>query len=506
MNKTQKAGFVTGVFSFIFILFFADLDPARPQITQMAAVVVLMSAWWVTEAVPLAATSLIPLILFPLMGMMNGEKVAGSYINSIIFLFLGGFLLAVAMERWGLHKRVALKIITLFGGSPRAVILGLMFATGFISMWISNTATVVMMFPIGLAIIHKMEADFGREKTHNFSIALLLAIAYAGSIGGIGTLIGTPPNLIFVRISHIIFPEAPEISFGRWMMLAVPIAAIMLLATGFFLTKVYYKIDYEIEIDKKFIKDEYLKLGAVSFEEKVISIVFSAAAFLWIFRQDLDLGFITIPGWDQIFYQPKYLNDGVVAVTMAMILFIIPAKNTAPGEESGKTTILGTHSFMKIPWGIILLFGGGFALAEGFIDTGLAEYIGSHFKGLHYMSPLLMLLIVGITNNFLTEFTSNTASAQMILPVMASVAVALGIHPWLLMITATLAVSLGFMMPAGTAPNTIVFASERLKIMDMVKAGFILNLIGVIIITLLVYFLGTFLFNLDIFPGWAITK
>lgn len=502
MNKTQRTGFYTGVAAFIISLLFVDLQPGKPQITQMAAIVVLMSAWWVTEAVPLAATSLLPLILFPIIGIMNGEDIASSYINSIIFLFLGGFLLAIAMEKWGLHKRIALKIITLFGGSPNSIVAGLMFATAFISMWISNTATAVMMLPIGLAIIHKMESEFGREKTHNFSVALLLCIAYASSIGGIGTLIGTPPNLIFIKQSGILFPGAPVISFGRWMLLAVPIMLIMLFATLFFLTKVYYKISKDLTIQKSFITEEYEKLGKVSYEEKIVAVVFGSAAFLWIFRQDLDLGFLTIPGWERFFYRPKFLNDGVVAVTMAMILFLIPAKNGA----NVKTTILNTDAFAKVPWGIILLFGGGFALAKGFTDTGLAAYIGNHFEGMHYMSPIILVMLVALTNNFLTEFTSNTASAQMILPVMASVATALGLHPWLLMITATLAVSLGFMMPAGTAPNTIVFASDRLKIMDMVKAGFILNLIGVVIISLLVYFIGSYLFGLDSFPLWANKK
>ena len=499
MSIFQKIGFFLGLLIFILILIFADLDPANPNLTKMAAVASLMAVWWITEAIPLAATSLIPILIFPLTGILDGEKTAGSYINSVIFLFLGGFLLALAMENWGLHKRIALKIITLFGGSPDSIVLGFMAATAFISMWISNTATAIMMLPIALAIINKMENEFGKEKTHNFSVTIMIAIAYACSLGGICTLIGTPPNLAFVRILKIIFPSAPQIGFGTWMLLAIPIAIIMLLFAAFLLTKVFYKYDKDLKINRNFIRDEYVQLGKISFEELTIALIFFSTAMLWIFRLDMNLGFIVIPGWERLFAFSKYLNDGTVAIGMALLLFIIPARK----NNDRRKTILDTTVFNKVPWGIILLFGGGFALAEGFTSTGLSNFIGLKLQTMTDFSPIIIVAAVALVMTFLTELTSNTATAQMILPIMASVSVAAQINPLLLMITATLSASMAFMLPVATPPNTIVFASERLRILDMARVGFVMNLFGVVVISLLVYLIGTVLFGLNEFPVWA---
>ena len=499
MSIFQKIGFFLGLLIFILILIFADLDPANPNLTKMAAVAALMAVWWITEAIPLAATSLIPILIFPLTGILDGEKTAGSYINSVIFLFLGGFLLALAMENWGLHKRIALKIITLFGGSPDSIVLGFMAATAFISMWISNTATAIMMLPIALAIINKMENEFGKEKTHNFSVTIMIAIAYACSLGGICTLIGTPPNLAFVRILKIIFPAAPQIGFGTWMLLAIPIAIIMLLFAAFLLTKVFYKYDKDLKINRNFIRDEYVQLGKISFEELTIALIFFSTAMLWIFRLDMNLGFIVIPGWERLFEFSKYLNDGTVAIGMALLLFIIPARK----NNDRRKTILDTTVFNKVPWGIILLFGGGFALAEGFTSTGLSNFIGLKLQTMTDFSPIIIVAAVALVMTFLTELTSNTATAQMILPIMASVSVLAQINPLLLMITATLSASMAFMLPVATPPNTIVFASERLRILDMARVGFVMNLFGVVVISLLVYLIGTVLFGLNEFPVWA---
>ncbi len=457
-----------------------------------------MAIWWVTEAIPLAVTSFIPLILFPLTGLIKGEDIASTYINDVIFLFLGGFLLALAMEKWGLHKRIALRIIMLFGESPNSIVLGFMAATTFISMWISNTATALMMLPIGMAIIYKLESELGKEKTKNFSIALMLSIAYCASIGGIGTPIGTPPNLAFMKIFKISFPDAPPVSFGTWMLIAVPIVLLLLLFTSFILLKVFYPLG-KLIVDKNFIKDEYKKLGKITFEESIVGILFALTAFLWIFRTDLNVGFAVIPGWQNLFPFPHFLNDGIVAITMSFILFLIPSK------REKKKMILDSEIFSKVPWGIILLFGGGFALAEGFTTSGLSEFIGIKFYGVKDFSPILITISVAFVVIFLTELTSNTAVAQMILPIMASVSVAIGVNPLLLMITATISSSLGFMMPVGTPPNTIVFASGRLKISDMVKAGFAINIVSIILVSLLVYLLGNILLDLGTFPDWART-
>jgi len=496
MSKIKKSGVITGIILFLLIIFFTDLDPSNPQLTIMAAIAVLMAVWWITEAIPLSVTSLIPLVLFPLFGILPGDEIAESYINSVIFLFLGGFMIAIALEEWDLHKRIALKIITYFGGNPTSVIIGFMISCALLSMWISNTATAIMMLPIGLAIIKKLESEYGEQRIHNFSVTILLGMAYACSLGGIATLVGTPPNLVFLKTLNIIYPEAPQIGFGQWMLLGLPISILMLTFTIIILTKFYFKIDKEIRIKKEFVKEEYKKLGVLTFEQKTVSIVFLITALLWIFRADLNLGFILLPGWNRLLPYPEFVNDGTVAITMAVILFFIPAK-------SKETTLLDQTVFKKIPWGIILLFGGGFALANGFTSTGLTLYVGEKLSSLSSLSPVLIVIITAAIISFLTELTSNTAAAQMTLPIVASVAVSIGMNPLLLMLTATFSASMAFMLPVATPPNTIVFASDRIRISEMARAGFALNIAGVIIISLIIYFVGDQLFDLKVFPDWA---
>jgi solute carrier family 13 (sodium-dependent dicarboxylate transporter), member 2/3/5 len=496
MQANKKYGFIIGSIAFVIFLVIGDLDPTKPQINTMAAIAVLMAILWITEAIPLAATSLIPLIFFPITGILSTEDIASSYINSIIFLFLGGFLIAIAMEEWVLHKRIALKIITIFGGSPTSIIIGFMASGALLSMWISNTATALMLLPISLAVIQKLENEFGQWKIHNFSVTLLLAIAYSCTLGGVATLIGTPPNLVMVKMLTVLFPNAPEISFGNWMLLALPISILMFTVVAVLLTKVLFKVDKDVKLDKSFIENEYKLLGKFSFEEKAVSVVFITTAFLWIFRSDILLGFVTIPGWSNLLPTSDFINDGTVAITMAFILFLIPSK-------SGKRSLLDHTAFNKVPWGIILLFGGGFALAKGFSSTGLANYIGEHLTGLQTISPIFIILITAFMVSFLTELTSNTAVTQMLLPIVASVSIAIGLNPLLLMFTVTLSASMAFMLPVATPPNTIIFAGGRIKIFEMAKTGFALNIIGVIIVSLLVYFLGNFIFGLDTFPFWA---
>ncbi|UCH65737.1 MAG: SLC13/DASS family transporter [Ignavibacterium sp.] len=497
MNAVKKNGIITAVVFTIFILLFVDLDPSNYQVTIMAAVAVLMAILWITEAIPLAATSLIPLILYPVFGLLKSSEIASSYINSIIFLFIGGFMIAIAMERWGLHKRVALKLITVIGGSPTSIIFGFMIAGCFLSMWVSNTATALMMLPIALAIISRMENQFGKEETHNFTLALLLGVAYSCTVGGMGTLVGTPPNLVFVKTLNILFPHAPEVSFSKWMLMAFPITLIMLIGIAILLTRVLFRIDRSLSVDRNFIKEEYKKLGKITFEETAVSIVFGLTALLWIFRSDINFGIFKIPGWSNLFTQPDFVNDGTVAIAMAFILFLIPSRENT-------TTILNRDVFVKIPWSVVLLFGGGFALAKGFTSTGLSLYIGNQLSGLSTLPHFLMIVIIAASISFLTELTSNTATSQMILPILASVSVAIGLNPMLLMLTATLSASMAFMLPVATPPNTIIFASGRIKIYEMAKTGVLLNILGIIIVSVIVYFLGILLFDLGTMPAWAI--
>ena len=499
MHTFKKFGLFLGAISFIALLLIGDFDTANPQLNTMAAIAVLMAILWVTESIPLAATSLIPLIFFPITGILSAEEIASSYINSIIFLFLGGFLIAIAMEEWELHKRIALKIIMFFGGSPRSIIIGFMASGAFLSMWISNTATALMLLPIGIAVIHKLESEFGKEKASNFTVPLLLSIAYACSVGGVATLIGTPPNLVLVKMLSVLFPEAPEISFGSWIFLGLPVSLLMLAIVAIFLTKVLFKFDKNVKLEKEFIRDEYRKLGKFSFEEKVVSIVFITTALLWIFRSNIVFGSITIPGWSELLPASEFINDGTVAITMAFILFLIPAK-------SEKKSLLDGTAFNKVPWGIILLFGGGFALAKGFSSTGLSDFIGYQLSGLSAIPPIFIIMITALLVTFLTELTSNTALTQTILPIVASVSVTLGLNPLLLMFTTTLSASMAFMLPVATPPNTIIFAAGKIKTSEMAKTGLVLNLTGALVISILVYFLGDLIFGLNTFPAWANPK
>ena len=496
MDKRKKFGLILAVIAFPILIFIGDFDPSKPHLNLIAATTVMMSILWITEGIPLATTSLIPLILFPVTGILTADDVATSYMNSIIFLFLGGFLIAIAMEEWSLHKRIALKIISILGGSPSSIIIGFLLAGSLLSMWISNTATALMLLPIGLAVIQKLEEEFDEKKIHNLSVIILLSIAYSSSIGGIATLIGTPPNLVMVKMMNIFFPEAPVISFGNWMLLTLPVSILMLLLTGFLMTKVLFKVDKDIKIEKNYIESEYRKLGKMTFEERTVSIVFLITALLWIFRSNINFGFMVVPGWSNLIPTSQFIDDGTVAVTMALILFLIHSK-------SNKRNLLDHNSIQKVPWGIILLFGGGFALAKGFTTTGFSEFIGQQLTSLSSLNPFLIIILTAAIAASLTEFMSNTALSQMILPIVASFSVAIGLNPLLLMLAATLASSMAFMLPVSTPPNAIIFAGGRIKISEMAKTGLLLNIIAVIIISVFVYYLGHLIFGLDVFPVWA---
>lgn len=500
-NISQKIGLFLGPALFFLILIFFDLDPDKPITTRMAAVAVLMAVWWITDAIPLFATALLPIVLYPLLGILKGKATAPIYINSTIFLFIGGFMIALTMEKWQLHRRIALFIIRLIGGGPARIVLGFMVAAAFLSMWISNTATAIMMIPIGLAIVSQMEAKFSVQETHKFTVGLMLGIAYACSMGGTATLVGTPPNLSFSRIFEITFPEATPIAFGTWFIMGLPLSLLMIGIIWLILTKIFFRVPPHVTADKSIVDKEYDELGPMSFEEKAVMIIFFSTAVLWVFRKQLNLGFFTIPGWSNWMPHPDLIDDGTVALAMAMIMFLIPTRSKAAGFSS----IMGPDVIKNIPWNIVLLFGGGFALAKGFQVTGLSSFIGNKFAGLAGVSPILMILMICFGLTFLTELTSNTATTEMILPILASVAYAMNANPLLLMIPATLSASCAFMMPVATPPNAIVFGSGRIKIVEMAKVGVFINIIGVLVITAMFYMIGTVIFDIDpaIFPEWA---
>ncbi len=490
----QKIGMILGPVVAVGILLFSDLDPGHPLVTRCASVASLMAIWWITEALPIPATALIPVALFPLFGIMKGSAVAGQYFNHIIFLFIGGFIVALAMEKWKLHERIALITILLIGSGARRIIFGFMLATFVMSMWVSNTATTMMMTPMALAIIlqlRQVTAPDNRGNVNRFSVALLLGIAYSASIGGLATLIGTPPNLVLMRQMKIMFPDTPEIGFGQWMLFALPLAIILLFICWWLLTKMFLGGKSALAVDLQMFRKDFKELGAMRYQEWVVFISFVVMAALWIFRKPLDFGIWTIPGWSALLPEPDFVDDGVVAISVALALFLIPARTTK-GER-----IMDWRTATNINWGIVLLFGGGFALAAGFVNSGLSEWMGTRLTGFAGAPQGVFVGAASFLMMVLTELTSNTASTQMILPVLGVFAEANHLAPLLLMIPATLSASCAFMLPVATPPNAIVFGTGELKMSDMIKAGIIMNFIGITLIVVFIFTLGASVFALE---------
>ncbi len=468
----------------LLIIIFQPLETTF-KANSLFAVALLMAVWWATEKIPLAITALIPIVFFPLLGIMDGKAVSNTYYNHIIFLFIGGFMLALAMQRWQLHKRIAIKILMITGTSPARILLGFMLATAFLSMWISNTATTMMMLPILLSVVARLEEMYKKENVRKYAIGLLLGVAYSSSVGGISTLIGTPPNPIFVRIYAINFPQAAEISFSQWMLFALPLSIMMFVALYGLLYLVFARKQsktWNMSSELVDFKGEYKKLGKMSYEEKWMLLIFFLAAGLWMTRSSISIGDFYFGGWANLFPNPKFFNDGTVAIFIGLILFLIPAKN------EDKTTLITWHQMKELPWGIILLFGGGFALAQGFKDSGLSEYIGQSLSATGELNPLVLIVLVTTLMIFLTEVSSNSASTTILLPILASLAVSSNVHPLMLMVPATIAASMAFMLPVATPPNAIIFSSNRIKIIDMMKIGIFVNLVAIIIISVLTYF------------------
>ncbi|GIT74316.1 MAG: SLC13 family permease [Candidatus Neomarinimicrobiota bacterium] len=482
----------------IFLIVFFDLDPQNPKVTYMAAIAIWMAVWWITQAIPLAATSLLPIVFFPVFGIMDGKDVAPLYYNYIIFLFIGGFIMALAMERWNLHKRIAINVLLTVGSNPSSILFGFMLSTAFLSMWISNTATTMMMIPIALAVVSKLETSFDNENLKPFITGLFLSIAYSASLGGVATIVGTPPNLAFARIFSITFPNAPEISFAQWMFFAFPISFVFLFVVWWVIKLFYFRNLPMSKIEPDIFKKELKILGPRSYEESVVFISFITLVVLWIFRADITLGNFIIPGWSRPFTYSNYINDGTVAVFIALILFIWPAQNS-------KDKIMNWETASRLPWNVILLFGGGFALAQGFKDSGLSYWVGKQLAGLEAVSPVILVMIIITMLVFLTELTSNTGSAEIFLPILAAIAVQLKVNPLFFMIPATIACSFAFMIPVATPPNALIFGTNRIDIKDMARTGIWLNISGIIIITLAIIFIGQFIFGIELseFPDWA---
>ncbi len=343
MSFKQLIGLITGPGLALLVLLFLDLDPDHVTVTRTAAMAILMAVWWITEAIPIPATAMLPVALFPVFGIMTGKAVAATYFNSIIFLFIGGFLMALAMQKWSLHRRIALRIILLVGTGPRRIILGFMIATAFLSMWISNTATTMMMVPIAMAVIYKLKEDQGQKRT-GFPAALMIGIAYSASIGGIATLIGTPPNLSLTRIFAICFPQAPEITFASWFAFGLPLSGVLLVIAWLLLTTLFVHGTSGHVTHNPLFKQELRNMGKMTYEEKWVMLLFSLMALLWLFRRDIHLGAFTLPGWSGLMPIPEFVDDGTVAIFVSLLLFVIPSR-TKPGIDSwnghGLTPALG---------------------------------------------------------------------------------------------------------------------------------------------------------------------
>lgn len=504
----------------------ADLPPSAQR---LAAVVVLMAAWWATQCVPMAVTSLLPLVCFPLLGIDSARNVAGTYLTDSSMLYFGGFIIALAIERWGLHRRVALHVVKATGTSPHGIVWGFMLATFLISMWISNTATTLMMLPIAMALVTSLgellpsSEGTGNEKSPKGSLDRLacqtyLGIAYAASIGGVATLVGTPTNIAFVSIWEKQFPDAPPISAGQWMATWLPFGLVYLGLAWFVLTRKLVAPAGLSRLDRGFFREKLSELGPMKTSEWRVLIVFSLTALLWLTRTDLPLSSqLVIPGWGRLadWYlgwlvkgeHKDWINDSTVGLFFAVLLFIIPA-----GEKDARGVpqrLMDWPTANRLPWGILLLFGGGFAIAEGFRTTGLSIWSGDLFAHVFIgQPPVVTVFGICALMIFLTEFTSNVATVNAVLPVFAGAAVALGLDPRVVMIPATIATSCGFMLPAGTPPNAIAFGTGRVPISQMLKYGFWLNVSGVFLCTAATWLLlipqqGI---RLDELPEWARPK
>ncbi|MBB4023867.1 MULTISPECIES: SLC13 family permease [Actibacterium] len=475
----RRIGLVGGPALALILLYCPAPAEMPPEAWRMVALAAWMVIWWLTEAIAIAATALLPLVLMPLLGIADMNSTAASYADPLIFLFLGGFLIAAAMQRVGLHRRIALKIITLVGGTPARIVLGFMIATGFLSMWISNTAATIMMYAVGLSVI-----DFLRRNTDDagavrrFGVALMLGIAYSASIGGVGTLIGTPPNALlasFLRSAHGI-----EITFLDWMKLGLPVVAVMLPAAWLLLTRILFPAGrIAVGNPGTIVAGELRALGPMDAGERLVGVVFACAALGWIFRAPL-AGATGLP-----------LNDTIVALTAALALFAIPI----PSAQGGSFA-LDWQATRALPWDVLILFGGGLALAGGFGSSGLAEWIGAAVGGFRIGTAALVLAVT-VAIVYLTEITSNTASTATFLPVLAAIAVGMGLNPLVLTVPVALGASMAFMMPVATPPNAIVFGYEEMRMGDMVRAGFALNIIGILVTFAIFTLLGPMIFGIS---------
>lgn len=465
LPKSQVIGLLLGAAFLLVTLLVPAPETMGPKAWAALGMMLMMATWWSTEAIPIPATSLLPIVLIPALGLGSISQATSPYANPIIFLFLGGFTLGLAMQKWNLHRRIALLTLRAMGDKPKRQIAGFMLATAFLSMWVSNTATAIMMLPIGLSVIDMMD-DSNPDGVRRYATALLLAIAYSASVGGIATLIGTPPNALLA--AYLSENQGISVGFAQWMLLGVPVTVVMLTLTWWWLTRKDFGIEGAQE-SGQMIRDELAALGPMSKGEKLVALVFVVTASLWIFRPLLSG---SIAPW---------LSDTGIAIAAAIAMFLIPV------STRDRTFVLDWDSANRLPWGVLLLFGGGLAMAGVISSSGLAEWIAESMGVAGTLPVLVMMILVAGVIIFLTEVTSNTATAAAFLPLLGALAMSQDVSPVLLTVQAAIAASCAFMMPVATPPNAIVFSSGHMKISDMIRAGFALNIMGIVVVTLITY-------------------
>lgn len=500
---TRIISLISGPLAAIFIWLFADLDPQNALVARMAGITIWVAIWWLTEVVDLAVTSFLPLILMPVMGICDAKETAAQYMDQIIFLFIGGFILSFALEKWELHKRISLSILSAIGSSPSRILMALMITAYFISMWMSNTATVLMLYPAVLAIYMQIKQITDTDKP-KIATALLLGLAYAASIGGMATLVGTPTNMIFASYFGEHYPDNHGLSFSSWFAIGFPISLLMAVGTFIILKLFFIPKKDDIAFDKSFFRKDFLSLGKMNREQWTVLSLFAITILLWFTRADMDFGGFKISGWSNLFPNPKAIQDSTVAMCMAMLLFFIPARKKIlaaynpidadfdelhAGKPDSPTTLLAWEDVQKLPFGIILLFGAGFALALGIEKSHLSDWLATKLEILNSGNPILIVMGICAIICIISEFASNVSSIQLALPILAILHNTLHVEPLLLMIPATLAASLGFMLPVATAPNTIVFGSRLIPVRDMMRVGLLIDVLGILLIPLVSAFM-----------------
>ena len=472
----RKRGFWIGIVLFFLVQIVDAPEGLSTQAWTVAAIALLMVTWWATEAIPIPVTALLPLALFPILGVTSIETAALPYANKNIYLFLGGFLIALSIERSGLHKRLALIMIGRLGSDGPKLIGGFMLVSALISMWVMNTSTTLMLLPIGLAIcsvVAKTVPNITEKDKSNFDKALLLSIAYAATIGGMSTLVGTAPNIVFSSFMQEVY--GLEISMMDWMKLGVPVAVCMLIFAWLILTRVVYPINFSSSDETRATLSKMLSdMGPISKDELRVGIVFFIAAGLWMFRSLVDNYIIG-------------LTDAGIAIIVAISLFIIPSSG-----RNGE--LLSWEQSSKLPWGLLLLFGGGLSLGVQINNTGLGLWIGESLLGLQTVPLIFLVMAVAALIIFLTEVTSNVATTSTFLPVFGAVAVAVGVAPEVLTVPVVLAASCAFMLPVATPPNAIVYGANKFKIIDMMRAGFFINIAGIFVVTIFAYYFAKVIF------------